>query len=85
MNSTVNNFDEMNRIRLRNRLLVALDENLETKDAKLIDARFVYDDEMVVLAEWRNEFVTWKFAECGCYWGSYFTDVRAARMNFMAR
>ncbi|MDB4001204.1 hypothetical protein N9449_00730 [Oceanospirillaceae bacterium] len=84
MNSAVTS-EETNRIRMRNRLLVALDENLEHKDARLIDAKFVYDDEMVVMAEWRNEFVTWKFSESGCYYGNYYSDSRAARMDFIAR
>jgi len=85
MNNTASNMEEMSRIRSRNRLLVALDDRLESLDAKLIDARFVYDDEMVVMVEYRNEFVTWKFAESGCYFGHYYQDSRAARMDFTDR
>ncbi len=64
---------------------VALDDEMERKDAQLINAEFIRWDVMVVLVEWRGEFVTWKFGGSGCYYGHYHTTFREAASDFRER
>ena len=66
-------------------LLVALDDYMEHKDARLICSEFTFHDEMAILAEWHGEFVTWKFCQSGCYYGHYHDNQYDAHIDFLDR
>ena len=77
------NHREINRT--KEALLLALDDNMERKDARLICSEFLYPDEMVILAEWHGEFITWKFCQSGCYHGHYYESQWDAHIDFLKR
>ena len=69
----------------RQALMVALDDNMEHKDARLICSELTFHDEMAILAEWNGEFVTWKFCQHGCYYGHYYDNQYDAHIDFLKR
>ncbi len=56
------------------------------KGAYIHGADFSRNGGVVVLAEWRGEFVTWKYGNEGFFWGHYYTDdAQSALADFMKR
>lgn len=54
--------------------------------ATVLLAKAVGPGEWVVLAEWNDEFVTWRVNDrAECYWGNYFRGCVEAARDYLAR
>ena len=59
-------------------------ELADSKGATVIDIQRD-GHKVIVLCEWRGEFVTWVYGEGSFFWGHYYTDLKEAVNGFCER